>query len=129
MKACRHLLERAGGKRTLDIAEHPCHERGRAPRLIAPRRRAAHELALVAIHELGQQELKQAQNDLGAVEARLVVFAEHLLHVASHAPTLPAAKAHVPAMVGLAVERVEQKPRYRALAREARLEAALQKGT
>ncbi|RGJ09809.1 hypothetical protein DXD24_06715 [Collinsella sp. TF12-2AT] len=84
---------------------------------------------LVAIHELGQQKLKQAQNDLGAVEARLVAFAEHLLHVAPHAPALPAAKAHVPAMVGLAVERVEQKPRDRALAREARLEAALQKGT
>ncbi|RGM76102.1 hypothetical protein DXB98_01765 [Collinsella sp. OM07-12] len=125
-KRCRHPLEGARGKLAIDIAEHSCHQGSGPCRTV---RHAAHQLALVTIHELGQKQLKQTQDDFGAVGARVVQLAEHLLHVAPHAPALAATKAHVPAMVGLAVERVEQKPRDRALAREARLQAPAQKCT
>ena len=90
-------------------------------------RRAAHQLALVAIHELGQKQLKQTQDDLGTVGARVVQLAEHLLHVAPNPTALAAMKTDMAPMVRLAVERVEQKPRDRALAREARLETPAQK--
>ena len=123
-KLRRHPLEGACSEFAIDIAEHSRHQ-GSGPRRAV--RRAAHQLALVAIHELGQKQLKQTQDDLGTIRARVIQLTEHLLHVAPNPTALAAMKTDMAPMVRLAVERVEQKPRDRALAREARLEAPAQK--